>query len=210
MLQKMKKEWDVLALLICADLLFLLLHIIHYTTPFAASRLFAVQQDGGFAEFFQYIKELWFCIICLILFFRRRELIYSVWALLAGYFLLDDALRLHETLGMKLVFHLDLNSLLALRAQDWGELMVMAAFGGMFLVAFLPAFRASRHPGRQFTRLLWPYIALFLFFCVVMDMVDIWLPGWGMTLIEDGGEMISMSLILWQAWRLYQPYRASA
>jgi hypothetical protein len=205
--QNTKKEWDVLALLICADLLYILLHILHYTTPYANSRFFAVQLDGGFAEFYQYLKELWLCIILFVIFFRSRQPVFAVCALMAGYFLLDDAFMLHETLGMKLVFHLNLRPHLLLRSQDWGELLVMSFFSMLFLSSLLLLMKNASPKVRDFVRLIWPYALLLLFFSVLMDMVDIMISGWGAFLLEDGGEMVAMSLLLWRIWRFYQPFR---
>lgn len=191
---------ELLVLLLCGDLLCIVLHLLHYTTTLAPSRLFALQLDGGYAEFYQYLKELWLVVLSLLLFQRRRQSVYVVSALLALYLLLDDALKLHETLGMKLVFHQVVQTWLGLRAQDWGELLVMFCFGSLFLLAFLASYRTDAANSRKFMRNLLPWFALLIFFGSVLDMVDSMAPFYGMFLLEDGGEMVAMSLLVWQVW----------
>lgn len=189
---------EFLYLLLCGDLLYIILHLLHYTTDMAPSRFFALQLDQGYAEYYQYIKELWLALLCFLLLHRRRQLVYAVAGLLGLYLLLDDALQLHEQLGMKVVFHLQLQPFLMLRGQDWGELAVMTVFVGLFLLALFYARSIGDAPSRRFLRSLAPWLALLLFFGIIMDMVDVLVPGYLSYLLEDGGEMAAMSLLLWQ------------
>lgn len=195
------RQRDLLVLLLAADVLYCFLHILHYTTSIAPVRYFALQLDQGYGEFYQYLKELWICLLCFMFFKRKGQPLFATWGLLGGYFLLDDSLRIHEVIGMKLVYHLDLQPAGMLRAQDWGELMVMAFIGLFFLLAFYAAWQVSDESSKRFTKRLLPYLGGLLFFIVVLDMLDVIIPHWGMYLFEDGGEMVAMSFLLWKVWR---------
>jgi hypothetical protein len=63
----------LLALLVCIDVLFIGVHVMHAWTPWMNGSHYAIDTDRGLAEIFQYTKLIWICM-CLTLayLFSRR------------------------------------------------------------------------------------------------------------------------------------------
>jgi len=89
----------LLILLIAADVSFIVLHLFHTYTILLPDNLFSIGQDRGYGEFFQYTKELWVAILLFLLGLRKRKFLYIIFAFLFLYFLIDDALEVHERFG---------------------------------------------------------------------------------------------------------------
>ncbi|MEW5979288.1 MAG: hypothetical protein AB1898_26135 [Acidobacteriota bacterium] len=70
-----------------------------------------------------------------------------------------------------------------------------AVSGSVFLVLIAYFCLHSTESAKEVTKDLALLLGLLVFFGVFVDMVHVALPLRGMNLIEDGGEMISMSLI---------------
>ncbi|MBW6466103.1 MAG: hypothetical protein K0B06_06335 [Brevefilum sp.] len=204
---KLDLEKDkLLVLLLITDLAFIILHSLNLYTGLLNSSLYLLTRDRGYAEFFQYTKELWIAVLFLILGIKKKQAIYYVFSLLFLYLLIDDSFEVHENLGRFIAKMFNIQPWLGLRAVDFGELMVSAVFGLLFLTALILFFTLSD----TLTRRVALYMALFLvvlaFFGVVMDMVAVIVDDLGTTkvleMIEEGGEMLVMSVITWFVYRL--------
>jgi len=197
--------------LLAADLLLIASHIIfislakrvlpNYTEIIPVS-LISVNSDGGIPEMFQYVKEGFILGMFLLLFIKRRKLVYFSWALVFGYLLLDDAMKLHERLGRLLEIVLGLSPILGLRAEDIGELIAIATTGGMLLILVAVGYYFSDAARKKFSKYNFILLCGLLFFGVFIDMLHqaaskIPLVSGGLGILEDGGEMIVMSLIVW-------------
>jgi len=86
-----------LLLLLAGDLAFLTLRIINEL--FDISRSLGVNVDKGHPEFYQYTKFLWICCLLILAHLRLKSRQYFAWLVVFIYFLLDDALRIHQTGG---------------------------------------------------------------------------------------------------------------
>ena len=95
------KTTTFLLLLLTADTIFIILHIIHTYTDYLGNSNFSIQKDRGYAEIFQYIKEFCIALLLLYLAIKRRNLLYLSWSALFGYVLLDDFLKIHERAGVR-------------------------------------------------------------------------------------------------------------
>jgi len=202
-----KKDLDkFLVLLILADLVFIFLHIFHTYTSLLPSSLFSIGRDRGYAEVFQYIKEFWIVILLILLAIRKADFLYLSWSLLFFYILLDDSLMIHEKLGSLIVSWFGLHSGFGLRAQDFGELIVYFSFGFILFVLTAVAYYMSESADRRISKYLFGMLALFVFCGVIVDMVNVIVthtmvsPLLGM--IEDGGEMLVISVITWFVFSL--------
>lgn len=188
----------LLALLLATDVAFILLHILNSVLSWA-NPLLSLMTDGGYPEMFQYIKEFWIAIALFTLCWRTRQGIYAPWGLLFIYLLCDDALRFHERGGWFLVSEWNyFRPALGLRAVDFGELAVSATAGLVFLVLIAFFYVRSSQSGKNMSKDLTLLLGLLVFFGIFTDMVHSLfksLPVKGMITIEDGGEMIAMSLI---------------
>lgn len=217
------KAISLLVLLVMGDIFYIALHLAHKTArilnvfdTLQYNGVFALYYDLSLAESFQYLKEYWIIIIFLWLIFRQRQRQYIGWAMLFTYLLLDDMLSFHEGLADFALnsFKIDPNFILTgeLRYQDFGELGVSIFFGviliGLIGIAYL---RGSSEVRKTF-HYLFAGLAIIVFFGVVNDFLNRIFSEDGSKifyeltrLIEDGGEMLGMSLTCWFANTLLEP-----
>ena len=166
---------------------------------------FSLAADRGYAELFQYLKALTIAVSFIAMAWQTREGLYGAWAVLFVYVLCDDAMEIHESAGRALSTHWDYDSAFGLRAVDLGELTVSALAGIPLLGLITYFYRRSSHRARDASKDLVLLLAILVFFGIVVDMVhslveDLALQG--LTIIEDSGEMVSMSLIAGYAVQL--------
>jgi len=188
-----------LLLLLSADLVFVLVHLVHTFSPYLSDQLFSIQQDRGYGEAFQYMKAYWIAIMLAVLGWRTREAIYGAWTLLYIYLLCDDAFQIHEQVGSAIARHLGYEPALGLRAQDFGELTVYGAVGLTFLVLIVTIYLRSSRDARNASIDLAVLSGAIAFFGVPVDMLDSVARGSRVVgvlgLVEDGGEMVAMSAV---------------
>ena len=197
----------ILILLGSADFIFIVLHLVGQLG--LLSEQFDLTREGSYAELFQYIKEFWCTILLLLIAWRVRSAAYLVWVLFFGYLLADDMLQIHENGGELIAAHLNFASGLGLRAKDLGELTVTLAVATMLLIALGLTYWRSTARFRKVSVDILLLLTGLAFFGVAMDMLHVmvynvemlgdWarILGEATGLIEDGGEMLVMSLIVW-------------
>jgi hypothetical protein len=192
-----RKILGLLALLLLIDGLFILLHLL-YLEAILHDDLFRLDWERSYAEFFQYAKMVVIILLLLALNRRQPAAVHWHWLLLFGYFLLDDAFMIHETVGGILVTRLNLPGLWGARPQDLGELLVYAATGLFFLITLLLTYFRSDQAARRLSHYLLLLMVALLFFGVFLDLPqymvsDPALFRW-LTILEDGGEHLVMSV----------------
>lgn len=196
----------LLILLIITDLVFVFLHILFMYTDLVSNSNYALYRDRGYAEFFQYTKELWVAILLFSLAIKKRRMLYLVFSSLFFYFLVDDAVELHEQVGEFLANYFGFQPALGLRDVDFGELIVAAVLGLVFAIAIAAFYFRSHRSARRVALYLASMTVLLAGFGVVVDMIDIMVPHQGasdvLMIVEDGGEMLVMSLITWFVFHL--------
>lgn len=152
------------------------------------------------------MKFFWAGVMMLWMFRRGRQALSLFWALLFMYLLMDDSLALHEKLGYRLARAFDYAPMLGLRAQDFGELTVVAVVGSVFLILGLAAYRASDSQARGTTLVLAGFLAVLIFFGTVVDAAMIIVETADGSFLgealEDGGEMMAMSALCWYVYEL--------
>ena len=149
---KLDLEKDkLLVLLLITDLVFVLLHILNVYTGLLNSSLYMLSRDRGYAEFFQYTKELWIAVLFLFLAIKKKSGIFYVFSLLFVYLLFDDSFEVHENLGKLIAETLHFQGWLGLRPVDFGELLVSGLFGLLFLIARILFFFFSDQITRRIT-----------------------------------------------------------
>tara|TARA_Y100001934_G_C12110257_1_gene658147 strand:+ start:123 stop:818 length:696 start_codon:yes stop_codon:yes gene_type:complete len=199
-----KESAKLLCLLVLADFVFMLLHC-YYGFAASSNSLLLISADLGYAEVYQYIKEFWIVLLLIILAKSRRQFVYFAWSLLFIYLFVDDSFRVHERFGAYLVDNFGFQSMFRLRAQDFGELSVSLFFGLLFLIFIGASYYFGDHLAKSVSRQLFILVMVLAFFGVLVDMLQIALPlgslGKGVfVLIEDGGEMLTMSIIVWHVF----------
>jgi hypothetical protein len=168
--------------------------------------LLSIRTDGGYAEIYQYIKELWIAALLVFVARRRSNLLFLCWSFLFLYLLLDDALRIHENFGAFIASWSGIQGGFGLRPEDFGELVISLFFGALIFGSISLMHYLSEPIDRQISSLLFGLIALLIFFGVFLDMVGIIVyNSAGISIfdtIEDAGEMVVMSLIVWFAYSI--------
>ena len=192
----------LLFLLLITDFIFVVMHVVLIRIGFDPF-LFSLQADLGLSEIFQYVKEFWIVILLVIAAIGCGKWVFASWACLFLYLLLDDSLQIHENLGVCLADYLSLEPFLGLRAEDFGEIMASMFFGGLLLLLVLAAYVFSDPRSKLASRRILYLVLCIAFFGIIVDMVHSAFPTIpGLAVLEDGGEMIVMSLILWYVFDL--------
>lgn len=191
---------QLLALTLLTDIAFIVIHLFHSLTSLPADQMFSLEFDRGYPEMFQYIKLFWISLIFVYMGIRKNRA-YFVWACFFGYLLLDDALSYHEYFGAALAEGMSWSSALRLRSVDFGEIVYALLVAAIFFVAIGLAYRKNAIEFRQVSRQLFFLIAALAFFGIAIDMIHIMVSNipyvYGFVgMVEDGGEMIVVSLIL--------------
>ncbi len=198
-----KSSNKLLILLLLADVVFLCIHVF-YMMDLVTGSHFSIAKDLGYAEVYQYIKEYWIVLLLFIMAIKRTHIIYFAWSTLFMYLLLDDSLQIHERLGGYLANYFELQPGFNLRAQDFGELSVSILFGSLLFLFIGCSYLFSDTVAKQISKHLFILVLSVAFFGVLVDMLQVAIP-WGKYIwefIEDGGEMLIMSIIVWYVFNL--------
>ena len=192
-----------LTLLLLADLAFLIFHIL-YLSGVLKDPLLSIERETGYSEIYQYIKEFWIFILLLIIAVKEKRLIYFAWSILFLYLLVDDSFALHEKVGNYLTNYVDFKPVLNLKAADIGELCASAFFGILLFGTLFILYLFSKPIEKKISRELFILILALAFFGVFFDMLHAAIH-WGENIwgiIEDGGEMVIISILLCYAYEL--------
>lgn len=196
----------ILILLLCIDLVFILLHFLNAATTFLDNYKFSLCKDMGYPEIYQYLK--WFCIMILLIYISvsRKSYSYVVWVLVFTYFLFDDALQFHERAASYMVRHLNLTPVFGLKPQHFGELSFSLIVGILFLFLVVWAYIHGSQAFKKISQDMLIFIFVLFFFGVVVDTLHTInfgkYVGFVLGVLEDGGEMLVASLILWYVFLL--------
>lgn len=191
----------LLVALVLADLLFMGVHVMHVWSPWLKSWMFSIEQDRSLAELFQYVKVFLLALCLAVAFVRTRAWVFAGWSLFFGFLLLDDMLEFHERFGRVVGPELGLPGWFGLRPDDYGEVAYATLLGiGVLAFVALTLRRGSDLSRRVSADLLCLLVALAVFAVMVDPLHTIAFfsaPALAnlVALIEDGGEMLIMSLI---------------
>ncbi len=171
------------------------------------NELFSLERDRGFPELFQYVKISLIVILLLLVLKKSKEIGYGVWALLFVYLLFDDALGIHESLGGYIATNLAFAPAIGLRAKDFGELAVSVIAATVFLSSFAMFYLRGSDAFKEVSKHLLMLLMALAFFGVFVDMLHVAIKmGWKIRfllgVVEDGGEMIVVTIIAWYVFLL--------
>lgn len=197
-----------LAVLLTADLVLIVLHILHELRSMGLlgdqqllrNPLLLLSQDRGYGELWGYAKALAVTAVFIVLAWKRRAPIFGALAFTFAVIVLDDSLMLHEVYGYRLAAALALEPRFGLEAQDFGELLVWSGLGVLVAAALLYGFWRSDRQSRALAAIFLGLLAALVLFAVGVDMLHIALSDafrgahrlW--PLIEEGGELVVLSL----------------
>jgi hypothetical protein len=141
-----------------------------------------------------------------LFFLRYRYFINLGWQTLFVYIFLDDSLRIHERGGKVIAQHFFIVPIAGLRAQDFGELIVSAFFGLLMLsllsIGYYYASSRFRSISRQLVGLVSLLVSIGVIFDIVHPMLDPSYQNIVFEVLEEGGEMLMISVMAWYVHRL--------
>ncbi|NJP10442.1 MAG: hypothetical protein HC866_13990 [Leptolyngbyaceae cyanobacterium RU_5_1] len=114
-------------------------------------------------------------------------------------------MQIHERIGGYIAANLSFMPILGLRLQDFGELAVSASAGIILLLSLILAYANGSEMFRKISQDFALLLCGLIFFGVVVDVIHVAINLGGkvnfvLGVIEDAGEMLSVSLILWYAF----------
>lgn len=184
--------------LIAIDLGFIAVQIAVDATDYGfngAYRL-SLETEMGVAQFYGWVKAGASAFLLYKAWRRFHSPTAGLWAGALAYLGMDDALRFHEKLGTFLAETFTIGEVGPLRAQDVGELiayvLIMTVAGAGLVLAER---RDSGAMPTMLSSILVPVVAAFLFFAVVVDTLGGVLPQVLQIAVEDGGELLMLSVI---------------
>ena len=198
-----KKEHRLLISLLMIDLAFITAHILKFSTNLVSSYLFSIEQNKGYAEIYQEIKEIWIVALLCYLLVRRREAIYAIWMSFFGFLLLNGVLTFHERIAGSLSTHLMPFAWPIAYKVKLGELALFAVIGVVLWVSLKLIYPKSGAHEQAVSRKLLYLLIWLMFFALGVDLLHIGIRKiFDMQIvydvmggIEEGGEMIVMSFI---------------
>lgn len=197
----------LLFILLGIDFVFMGLHVLK-SLGYMTDPNVSVTQSWGYPEIFQYLKAGFVagCFFWLGSKYKRPQL-YS-WAVVFSYVLLDDSIEIHEFLGYRVGTFLENAGISG--GKTIGELFVFAVLGFMvFIPLFYYYFRSNHRGIKIMSQDLFILFVAMLFFGIGVDVLhDMAETGTVLNgllgLVEDGGEMLVMSVIVWYTWTMIQ------
>ena len=199
------KPTRLLKILLILDLLFIIGHIasaLLWYFEMGEFSNFLVTQDGGYPEIFQYLKYLAIVLLVAMYIAEIKKFDYLPWLVLFFFLFVDDAFLLHERSGRFFAETFGLKPVLGLRAADLGELAYAALMGiitlGLLLWFYLKGSKVVKNTFLD----IFILFSILLFFAIGVDMIhqvfeENYIAYALIALIEDGGEMIALSFLVW-------------
>lgn len=196
-----------LLFLLAVDLAFVVLHFLPLFGVLDNSQ-FSLEKDRGYPEIYQYIKIFSIAILLLSVFVKTKVISYFVWSMLFLYLLLDDALRIHESLGGYIATQMSFAPAFGLRAKDFGELVVSAIAALIFLAPLALLYTSGSAALKAESIFLFSLLVALAFFGILVDMLHVavkvgWKVSFLLGVVEDGGEMVVISITAWYVFILH-------
>lgn len=199
----------VLLSLLAIDIVFFIIHSLTELNVLPFSRNVYVQTDKGYPEIFQYVKYGIILVVILQLMIKHEQRNFVGWGFLFTLLWLDDMLQFHENAGAMISSMVGFTPKFGLKAEDFGE-MVYAAIAGTFLLTLIGyCYYKGSTIFRQRNHILLFLFGCLLFFGIGVDMVhsffrDVNKLNLLIAAVEDGGEMLVMSLMVTYFVAIYE------
>ncbi|MBX2869559.1 MAG: hypothetical protein KTR18_12830 [Acidiferrobacterales bacterium] len=167
-------------------------------------RGFSLIHDRTYSEIFQYLKFFWLVLCFIILLLQSRELMHGFLGIVFSYLLLDDYFEIHEHAGENIANALGFSGTSLLGATEFGELVIFALYGLVFVLGFLFCYRTAHPSTRSLSLGILKILFVFAFFAAVVDVLhSLQLPfviRHSIGAVEDGGELLSISVLFWYVY----------
>lgn len=199
---------SILKVLLIIDVLFIIGHCIIALFGNYQPRIFLVDTEHGYPEIFQYIKYLVLILIAGYFIFIKKRYSYFTWFILFTILLLDDSLRFHERAGEFIANYMGYTPAFGLRDVDFGEITYAFLVSNVIFICSIIALRKNSKKTKKTFLDISLLFGFFLFFGIGVDMIhsmveNVYILSAVVALIEDGGEMIALSVLVWYFFNLY-------
>ncbi len=195
-----KPDTLLLLPLLGTDMAFIGLHVL-YAVGMLHNGDYSIAQDRGYAEVFQYVKLYWIALGLTWLAARDREPLYGAWCAIFLYLLVDDALKVHEQLGRTMAADWPIFARFGDYAQAYAEVLVALAIGACILALVAAGHWRAAPSARRVSNRLLLLLALLALVAVGLDLLHALAPdglvGLLLTIGEDGGELVVVSIVCW-------------
>lgn len=191
-------------LLLSADAAFIVLHItITILNPDPS--LCSVSGVCVYMDVYRVVKLFWVVILLAYICRLTGQSSYASWIFAFTCFVLDDALHLHQRLGARIAEAVDTYLSPSLHFQPRSFQLALLAFAGILIMGTVAcAYVKGAREFRKMSNDIFLFLAALGFFGLIVDVATVLklqvLVGLG--IVEDGGEMVVVSLILWYVFRL--------
>ncbi len=191
-----------LIFLLLIDLSFIFLSFIHHQFDLSLND-FLVYNDGGYAEKFQYLKFIGIVMISFLIAIKRKSVPFLIFTIIPIYLFWDDSRLLHENFGYKiaLIIHKGSPSDILIKNFKFihiGEFFYMALVGFTLLMIYLLCLRLSDNKEKSLFQKILKLLLVYGFFAIILDFLIPFSTGSLnvlLSILEDGGEMIPISII---------------
>ncbi|TBN18638.1 hypothetical protein [Hyunsoonleella pacifica] len=154
-------------------------------------------------EFFQYLKYLGIICFALYLLSVKKNQLYFTFILLFLFLLIDDVTQLHQIVGRYFVEWINLKMTFKRKVYPvFGQIIYLLITLIIFSIVFITQFKFTSANNKKLLLSIFKFLGVFLFFGVFLDLIhtitsDYVFISKILTIIEEGGEMLSLSLIVW-------------
>ncbi|MGK7912217.1 MAG: hypothetical protein AB4050_12180 [Synechococcus sp.] len=192
---------SVLVVLLAVDFFFLAFHLLREVNLVALSEAWSIAQDASYSEWFQYVKLAYVAIASVYLYSLFRRWFYCAFGVLFGLILAGDALLIHEGVGQSLAASFNISAPVA------EVLFVGFACLPPLLFILYEFVRFRSIYERKFAFEMIVALAVFALLGVGLDFIgDQFSTEASSTRaildgIEDFGEMVVLSVIVWLTYR---------
>ena len=168
---------------------------------------FKVSHDGGIPEIFNYFMLCLTSAVLVLIYRRSRTPMYLILALIFVYAFLDDAFTLHEQLSLDLAEALAFPDMW--RRSAFAQALYFAIVAGVSVPMLLAGWINANSTHRRLSATMIASLCALAFFAAFVDLVHE-LVGYhsrivysALDLIEDGGEMLIVTLSCWVALSIH-------
>lgn len=196
----------LLILLLVTDIFLIAIHVLFYNYANGGGGYFLIYREQGLGESFQSIKLIWVTFMFILVAMSTRQLSYLVWATTFGYLGIDDGMTVHEILGEQLALRWAIGPMFGLRPADIGELVYLASVGTILLFLLSIAWWRGSATFRERSKFLVALSALLVIVGIGVDVVHAMLYEVPVLdelfgIIENGGEMLIVSVLVWYTFK---------
>ncbi len=170
--------------------------------------LWTMIEEWSFPETFQYSQEIFLGVLLLLFYIKTKQKIFILYSGVFFYFFLDDSQRFHENISFfsKDTFYI---GLFGKKIELYGENVLYGIVGIIIIFLFFLIYRKSNFLSRKTALGILKLLFLFAFFTVAIDYINSFFTSKSSGLaniIEEGGEMIVISIICFYVLRSFMSY----